>query len=255
MAGPFFSSFGPWFFRGHHTSLVLQRNGVGVFASLTPQCDNHSRCGRSFHRRCLRRIKAMKHLLVCAGLVFAATTVLAQQQTPATIPGANASATAPKKAPASPPEKATGTIGGHEISITYSSPAVKGREGKIFTKDGLISHNPHYPVWRAGANAATTLETNGDLMIGDLHVPAGKYTLFVDISDPDQWTLIVNKKTGEWGLAYDGTQDLGKTKMKMSKPSSMVENLKWDVKADGGKGTITLAWENQQASVPVTAHK
>ena len=136
---------------------------------------------------------------------------------------------AQQKAPASPPDKATGHASADTKSrITYSSPGVKGREGKIFTKDGLISHNPHYPVWRAGANAATTLETDGDLMIGDLHVPAGKYTLFVDISDPDQWTLIVNKKTGEWGLAYDGSQDLGKTKMQMSKPSSMVENLKWD---------------------------
>ena len=180
----------------------------------------------------------MKHLLVCAGLVFAATTALAQQ-----------------KAPASPPEKATGTIGGHEVSITYSSPGVKGREGKIFTKDGLISHNPHYPVWRAGANAATTLETNGDLMIGDVNVPAGKYTLFVDISDPDQWTLIVNKKTGEWGLAYDGSQDLGKTKMQMSKPSSTVENLKWEIKGNGDKGTISLAWEDHEASVQAMAHK
>lgn len=181
----------------------------------------------------------MKHLFVCAGLLFAATTVLAQQ-----------------KPPASPPAKATGTIGGHEITITYSSPGVKGREGKIFTKDGLISHNPHYPVWRAGANAATTLNTTGDLMIGDLHVPQGTYTLFVDISNPDEWTLIVNKKTGEWGLAYDASQDLGKTKMHMSKPSSMVENLQWSIKDNGGgKGTITLAWENHEASVPVMAHK
>ena len=181
----------------------------------------------------------MKHLLVCAGLLFAATTVLAQQ-----------------KPPASPPAKAEASVGGHQIIITYSSPGVKGREGKIFTKDGLISHNPHYPVWRAGANGATTLKTNGDLMIGDLHVPAGTYTLFVDISDPDQWTLIVNKKTGDWGLAYDGSQDLGKTKMQMSKPSSMVENLEWTVKDGGsGKGTITLAWEDHEASVPVIAHK
>ena len=48
-----------------------------------------------------------------------------------------------------------------------------------------------------------------DLTIGDLNVPAGTYTLFVDISDPAQWTLIVNKKTGEWGLAYDGSQGSG----------------------------------------------
>ncbi|HXS76001.1 MAG TPA: DUF2911 domain-containing protein [Terracidiphilus sp.] len=183
----------------------------------------------------------MKHLLVCAGLVFAATTVLAQQ-----------------KAPASPPAKATGTIGGHEITITYSSPGVKGREGKIFTEDGLIktSRGSQYPIWRAGANAATTLHTDGDLMIGDVHVPKGDYTLFVDISNADDWTLILNKKTGEWGLAHDPAQDLGKTKMHMSKPSSTVENLKWDVKDNGdGKGTITLAWEDHEASVPVTAHK
>ena len=64
-------------------------------------------------------------------------------------------------------------------------------------------------MWRAGANSATTLKTDGDLMIGDLRVPAGTYTLFVDISDPDNWTLIVSKDTGEWGLSYDSTQGPG----------------------------------------------
>jgi len=136
------------------------------------------------------------------------------------------------------------------VTISYSSPRVKGREGKIFTKDGLISHNPHYPVWRAGANGATTLETSGDIMLGDLHVPAGTYTLFVDISDPDNWTLIVNKKTGEWGLAYDGSADLGKTKMQMSKPPAMVEELKYTL--DGGK--LTLTWEDKEASVSTSGH-
>jgi hypothetical protein len=158
---------------------------------------------------------------------------------------------APRKQP-SPPANATATIGGKSISITYSSPGVKGREGKIFSKDGLISKDPHYPVWRAGANSATTLKTDGDITIGDLKVPAGTYTLFVDISDPDNWTLIVNKQTGQWGLAYDGSQDLGKTKMKMSKPASMVENLVYTLTSNGdGKGTLTLAWENHSASVPI----
>jgi len=154
--------------------------------------------------------------------------------------------------PPSPPANVSATIGGKAISITYSSPGVKGREGKIFSKDGLISHDPHYPVWRAGANAATTLKTEGDLTIGDLKVPAGTYTLFVDISDPDAWTLIVNKQTGEWGLAYDGSQDLGKTKMMMSKPPALVENLVYTISEKGGEDTLTLAWENHSASVPIT---
>jgi hypothetical protein len=181
----------------------------------------------------------MKPLIVCAGLLFATTALIAQQ-----------------KPAASPPAKAEATIGGHHITVTYSSPGVKGREGKIFTKDGLISHNPHFPVWRAGANSATTLHTDGDLMIGDIAVPKGDYTLFVDISDPDNWTFLVNKKTGEWGLAYDGSQDLGKTKMTMRKPSTMVENLVYTLEDDGGgKGTLTLAWEDHSGSVPITVHK
>lgn len=175
----------------------------------------------------------MKRILMSLGMIALTLPLLAQQ-----------------KAPASPPETATGSVGGHSITIKYSSPRVKGREGQLFGPGGRISHDPHYPVWRAGANSATTLQTDHDLTIGDVNVPAGTYTLFVDISNPDQWTLIVNKKTGEWGLAYDGTQDLGKTAMTMSKPSSMVEDLIWTV-ADG---KITLAWEDHSASVAVTAH-
>lgn len=179
----------------------------------------------------------MKRLIVCTALLAASATVFGQ-----------------KAPPASPPEKATGTIGDASITISYSSPAVKGREGHIFTKDGLISKDRHYPVWRAGANAATTLETSADLKIGDLDVPKGTYTLFVDISDPDNWQLIVNKGTGEWGLAYDGSKDLGKTKMEMAKPESLVEHLKYEIKSSGGKsGTLTLAWENHEASVPLEA--
>ena len=176
----------------------------------------------------------MKRLFLCAGILAASAVMFAQ-----------------KAPPASPAETATGTIGGHAITIKYSSPRVKDREGHIFTKDGLISHNPHYPVWRAGANSATTLVTDASLKIGDLDVPAGTYTLFVDISDPDQWTLIVNKQTGQWGLSYDASKDLGKTKMDMSKPTSMVEDLTYTI----AKGKLTLAWENKEASVSIESPK
>lgn len=175
----------------------------------------------------------MKRLLVCTGLLAAGMFAAAQA-----------------KPPASPAETATGSIGGHTVTISYNAPSVKGREGKIFNKGGLIqTSHKQYPIWRAGANGATTLTTDGALKVGNIDVPAGKYTLFVDVSDPDNWVLIVNKKTGEWGLAYDASQDLGKTKMEMSKPSAMVEQLKYSL--DGGK--LTLAWEDHQASVPIAA--
>jgi len=178
----------------------------------------------------------MKTLLLFSGLLLGATTLLAQQA-------------APKAPPKSPPATATASIGSANVTITYSSPRVRGREGKIFSSDGQISHDPHYPVWRAGANSATTLETSGDLTIGDLAVPAGKYTLFVDISDPAGWTLIVSKDTGEWGLSYDTSKDLGRVKMEMSKPPAMVEDLEWKV----GQKHISLEWENMKARVQVAA--
>lgn len=181
----------------------------------------------------------MKHILICTGLLFAVTTLAAQQ-----------------KPPLSPPATASATIGGKNISITYSSPRVKGREGKIYTKDGLIatSGGSQYPIWRGGANAATTLKTDADLTIGDLNVPAGTYTLFYDISDPAHWVLIVSKKTGEWGLAYDKTQDLGRTPMTTT-TAPLLEDLTYTISDNGGgKGTLTLAWEDLSASVPIQVH-
>jgi hypothetical protein len=204
------------------------------------QCDNHRvRAILSAIGLCPEEKRIMKRLLICTGLLLGAVSLFAQQ-----------------KPAASPPAKESATLGGKEITITYSSPRVRGREGHIFTPDGLIhSNEKHYPVWRAGANTATTLHTDADLTIGDLHVPAGTYTLFVDISNPASWYLIVNKQTGEWGLSYDASQDLGKTAMTMSRPPSMVEDLKYTITADGGgKGTLTLAWENVSASVPIEAH-
>jgi len=160
-----------------------------------------------------------------------------------------------KKAPLSPPEQTTVTVHGQTISIKYSSPRVRGREGHIFGPGGLISHDVHYPVWRAGANAATTLTTTADLTIGHLKVPKGAYTLFVNIKDPNHWVLIVNKETGEWGLAYKAADDLGTVPMHMSKPRHMIEDLVWKISVHAnGKGELTLGWEDHVASVPFTMH-
>jgi hypothetical protein len=174
----------------------------------------------------------MKSLLICAGALIAAVS-LASAQSPA--------ATESK------------TIGGKTIAIKYSSPRVNNRAGKIFTKDGLIGHDQTYPAWRAGANSATAFHTDADLDIGGLAVPKGDYSLFVDIGDPNNWQLIVNKQTGQSGLAYDKAQDFGRVKMTMSKPPAPIENLKYTIAdAGGNKGKLQLEWENHIASVQFT---
>src|SRR5436309_964651 len=88
----------------------------------------------------------------------------------------------------SPPAETSVTIAGKNISVKYSAPSVRGR--KIFSEDGILKGDTGYPVWRAGANAATVLESTGDLTIGTLAVPAGKHSLFV-LLDKAGWKLIV----------------------------------------------------------------
>jgi hypothetical protein len=152
----------------------------------------------------------------------------------------------------SPPADTSVTVGGKNITIKYSAPSVRGRQ--IFGDGGLLSHDPHYPVWRAGANSATALHTDANLDIQGLKVPAGDYTLFANVADPDHWELIVSKDTKEWGLAYKPNMDLGRVKMEMSKPSAPIEVYKMTLSSTGGNaGKLQLEWENHIASVNFTA--
>ncbi len=84
----------------------------------------------------------------------------------------------------SPSATATATINGKSLAVRYSAPSVRGRQ--IFGAGGLLSKDPTYPAWRAGANAATTFTTDADLVVGGLAVPKGTYTLFAWVQNPER---------------------------------------------------------------------
>ena len=143
----------------------------------------------------------------------------------------------------SPPATASVDLGGTKITIDYSSPRLKGRKvgGEIATFG---------KVWRLGANEATTLVTTGNVTVGGKAVPAGSYTMFA-IPDKDKWTLIISKKTGEWGTDYPGTgDDLARIDMKVSTiPSSENFTISFD-KTDAG-ANLNFDWDTTRASVAV----
>ena len=160
-------------------------------------------------------------------------------------------ATASSAGAQSPAATATGIINGKTIAVRYSAPSVRGRQ--IFGAGGLLSRDPTYPAWRAGANAATTFTTDTDVMVGTLAVPKGTYTLYAWVQNPDAWDLIISRQTGQWGLSYDPKQDLGRVKMTMSKPPALVETLKYSIADKGaGSGELRLEWEHRVATVPIT---
>src|SRR5260221_12955429 len=122
---------------------------------------------------------------------------------------------------------------GKWIEITYGRPLQRGRDlfgsgenyGKAANDVGAPGF-PAPPVWRAGANMSTRLKTEVPLNFGGKTVPAGEYSLFIDLK-PSQWTLIVSSwaaqakvdpqdKTALWGAyGYTPEKDVARVPMKL----------------------------------------
>jgi Protein of unknown function (DUF2911) len=151
--------------------------------------------------------------------------------------------------PASPPAKAECRFAnGKTITVDYSSPRMRGR--KIF--GGLV---PYGEVWRAGANEATSFVTNADLLVGGKDVPAGSYTLFA-LPEENQWTLIISKKTGEWGIPYPGeSYDFLRTEIKVSNLPARRENFTIAFDPSGSSCVMRMEWEMTRATVRISEKK
>lgn len=163
--------------------------------------------------------------------------------------GALAAAQEDKSKRPSPPASAECKLpDGKTIKTDYSSPRLRGRKM-------IGDHNPYGQVWRLGANEATTFVTDADLTVGGKNVPAGSYTLFA-LPNADKWTLIISKKTGEWGIPYPGEgDDLARADMKVSQLPSKLENFTLSYEPSGGGCTMNADWDMTRASVEISEKK
>ena len=149
------------------------------------------------------------------------------------------------KRPSPPAKTECKFADGKTITVDYSSPRMKGR--KIY--GGLV---PSGEVWRAGANEATTFVPSANLTVGGKNVPAGSYTIFV-LPNPDKWTLIISKKTGEWGIPYPGeSDDFVRADMKVEKLPSPVENFTISFDQSGARCTMRMDWETTRAGIAIS---
>ena len=128
------------------------------------------------------------------------------------------------------------------IFVNYGRPAVRDRT----VWGGTLV--PFDSVWRTGANEATHLATSKPISIGELSIPAGLYTLWIQHTRAGTF-LIVNKQVGQWGTEYAAAQDLGRVKMDMAKTPEHVEDFTITVRAAGGnRGAIDFAWGDSVAT-------
>src|SRR5215467_11355705 len=145
---------------------------------------------------------------------------------------------------ASPHADVTAALAGKKITVSYGRPYMKGRE--IF--GGLV---PWGQVWRTGADEATTITTEADVVIGGLKVPKGEYALFT-VPTEKQWTLVVNKTAKQWGaFKYDAAQDLGRAPMTVASSTQPVEQFTIELVPAGKQLTLKLAWDKTVATVAI----
>jgi hypothetical protein len=148
----------------------------------------------------------------------------------------------------SPAASVSTVIAGKKISIDYYAPSMHGRK----VMGGLV---PFGEVWCTGANYATAITSEADLAMGDLKLPKGRYSIWT-LPTAQDWTLIVNKQTGQSHLHYDESRDFGRTKMNVKVLLRPVETFRIELRpGEGNKGTLALIWEQTEASIPFTVGK
>ena len=201
----------------------------------------------------------------------------------ALIAAGSVSAQQPAQRPLSPAGSSTAMVGGEWvknergnlvyqggkwIEIAYSRPMLRQREN-IFGAGaeygtGVLAGAP---VWRVGANQSTRIKSEVPLVFGAGTLPAGEYSMYVDLKE-GAWTLIFSNwpaqekydaenKAALWGgYGYTADKDALRVPMALAKNAVRVEQLTimfGDVTKDAGK--IGILWDNTIAMVPFTVGK
>ena len=139
----------------------------------------------------------------------------------------------------SPSGKAELTVNGLTVSIPYARPAVRGRV--IFGTEEQGALQPYGKYWRLGANEATEITVNKDVLFNGQPVKAGTYRMYA-IPGPDLFEIALNSELGKWGaMEPDYSLDLLHTKVPVERLSTPVEQYTISmVEAEGG---VNVAFE------------
>lgn len=145
----------------------------------------------------------------------------------------------------SPTQTVKQDFGISSVELIYSRPGMKGR--KIY--GDLV---PFGAVWRTGANSATRLKFADDVTIGGQALKAGEYALFT-IPNQNEWEVIINKGSANWGTDYKQADDILRVKVKPERLTSPVETF--TMQFDNIKPNsldLAIMWENTVVRVPIT---
>lgn len=160
------------------------------------------------------------------------------------MPGVSVAETNLELPAASPLARVEQRVGVTDFSLSYSSPAVKGR--KIW--GGLVAYDK---AWRAGANATTTLKATRDFKLGTTAVKAGTYSVFI-IPGQTQWTFVLSSDP-DAGQKHDPNKDAARVTVTPSKLAEPRERLTYLFSNTTDDATaLDMEWESVRVRVPLT---
>ena len=146
----------------------------------------------------------------------------------------------------SPTQTVQQEFGIANVQLIYSRPGMRGR--KVF--GDLV---PFGKVWRTGANQATRVKFTDDVMIGGQPLKAGEYALYT-IPNENEWDVIINKGSANWGTNYKQEDDILRVKAKTARLNDPVETftMQFD-NVKSNSADLKIMWEKTAVTIPITA--
>jgi hypothetical protein len=136
------------------------------------------------------------------------------------------------------------TLKGKTVSVDYGRPSLHGR-----TTDALLGRLKPWSLWRLGADTSTTFKTETDLAFGDVTIPAGEYSIWMQRQADNSWKLLFDKQHGQWGEPEPNASEcFASVPLKVSKPAGSVEMVTITLDKAGAGGVITIKWGTLEAS-------
>ena len=143
----------------------------------------------------------------------------------------------------SPKAEVSGNVGGAKVDIVYCRPSADKR--KIMGE--LV---PYGKIWRTGANEATEITTKKDILVNNILLKAGTYSLFT-IPEKDKWTIVINTDVGMWGAYnYNPKKDLWRFEVPSQTTDKIYEAFTISFDHRNEVADLLIMWDNVKVSIP-----
>ena len=148
-----------------------------------------------------------------------------------------------------PSQRATVTqrIGFTEVTILWSRPAARGRT----PFPDVVRWGR---VWAAGADTATRITFEHDVLLAGHEVAAGTYSVWLIPVETGPWTFILSRATPVWHLPYPGEAEDALRFEAHAETGPHMESLAWYFPmVDGDSAEVRMHWGETMVPVRLVA--